>query len=135
VWLCVVVGCAATKKQTNLQVKKIVDRMWDRFTNVSDSQKFGFFSTPHLLFLMFQTFVLMTQCMFFVAIPHSLSIPKIYMFDGKSKSIDLCQKKERQRILALERVLFQNTSYGSDRQWRLCGGMSCGYWRHHLSIW
>jgi hypothetical protein len=27
VWLCVVVGCAATKKQTNLQVKKIVDRM------------------------------------------------------------------------------------------------------------
>jgi hypothetical protein len=27
VWLCVVVGCAAMKKQMNLQVKKIVDRM------------------------------------------------------------------------------------------------------------
>jgi hypothetical protein len=43
------------------------------------------------------TFVLMTQCMFFVAFPQSLSIPKTRMFDGKSKSIDLCQKKERQK--------------------------------------
>ncbi|CAM6025565.1 unnamed protein product [Sphagnum balticum] len=31
----------AAKEQKNPQVKKIVDRVWDRFTSVSDSQKLG----------------------------------------------------------------------------------------------
>lgn len=135
VWLCVVVGCAATKKQTNLQVKKIVDRMWDPFTNVSNSQKIGFFSPPpHFCFSCFKLLFWWPNACFLLHFLNHFLYPKPTCLMVSQRVLICVKKKKDKRILALERVLFQNTSYGSDRQWLLCGGMSCRYRRHHLSI-